>query len=134
MPWTPKQGEWWRRAMPDVYPFGPLRIPQETGRVLFGVHRYACPTPDTFVAHWEGRLPLSGLELIRMWRNRRVPDPAGLQGYFQLWRYAPEILLAAIRRPPNTTWPLAAASCAGAISIRPTCCTSANTAATGAAG
>jgi hypothetical protein len=72
----------------DVYPFGKLALPTSTERILYGVHRYACLHQADLEAHRSGKLPLEHFDLIRMWR-RRMPDPAGMQGYFQLWRYRP---------------------------------------------
>lgn len=88
-PWRVADGEWCLCLDADVYPFGKLALPDDDGeRILYSVHRYACPDPESFRAHRAGELELDAFELIRMWR-RRMPDPAGMQGYFQLWRYRP---------------------------------------------
>lgn len=83
-------GEWCLSLDADVYPFGKFSsLPGGYERVLYSVLRYGCPTREDFLGHLDGRLPLSHFDEIRMWKPGRVPDPAGLQGYFQLWRFRP---------------------------------------------
>jgi hypothetical protein len=90
-PWRVADGEWCLALDADVYPFGGKfpAVPGGDRRALFSVMRYSCASPEDLQSHIEGRLPVTHFEQIRMWKNRRVPDPAGLQGYFQLWRYRP---------------------------------------------
>lgn len=86
-PWRVKDGEWCLSLDADVYPFGKFPDGFSVDRVLYSAMRYSCDSPEDLQAHIDGRLPLSHFPEIRMWRNRRIPDPAGKQGYFQLWRY-----------------------------------------------
>lgn len=84
-----QNGDWCLALDADVYPVGVLpSVMPSTERSLFSVHRYACHTPDELQAHLAGVMPLSSFERIQMWkRSPHLADPAGLQGYFQLWQF-----------------------------------------------
>lgn len=82
-------GSWALALDADVYPVGefPSGLPRMLGW-LGSVHRYACETPEHLEEHLAGRRPLAAFERIQMWkRSPHRADPAGLQGYFQLWRF-----------------------------------------------
>lgn len=82
-------GSWALALDADVYPVGELpdNLPRTQGW-LGSVHRYACETPEHLAEHLAGRRPLAAFPRIQMWkRSPHRADPAGLQGYFQLWRF-----------------------------------------------
>jgi hypothetical protein len=85
-------GEWCLSIDADVFPFGGLpwgQIERAKGAgVLFGANRYACHTPLDLQKHIDGRMPLGGFQEIHTWsRSKHRHDPAGRQGYFQLWQH-----------------------------------------------
>jgi hypothetical protein len=83
-----QNGDWCLALDADVYPIGHFpAVKPSMDRALFSVHRYSCPDPEQLRAHLAGELPLSAFERIQMWKRKPQPDPAGLQGYFQLWQF-----------------------------------------------
>ena len=84
-------GEWCLALDSDIFPFGKMPTLCELDpNTLFSAPRFSCPTPDDLHAHITGQKQKSEFSPIRMWRKRNHPDPAGLQGYFQLWRKRPD--------------------------------------------
>jgi hypothetical protein len=82
-------GSWALALDADVFPVGefPTELPRTLGW-LGSVHRYACESPQHLAEHLAGVRPLATFPRIQMWkRSPHRADPAGLQGYFQLWRY-----------------------------------------------
>ncbi|MGE4136412.1 MAG: hypothetical protein AB7E98_11940 [Pirellulales bacterium] len=71
----------------DVYPFG--RIDWKTIRpnAIYSVVRHECSSHAQLEAHARGELARNHFPVIKSYWRRPERDPAGLQGYFQLWRY-----------------------------------------------